>query len=308
MNSPVAQAEAKVSRTQSPYAKRARYRSGENGFDFAWPDVPMRQFLAERDQAFDPATPTGMIPLDSSDVLACGYPATTPTLLCRYFRIRPGEVLQTNFVAAGEIFYVMSGAGQSSNAGDVINWQAGDVFCFPGGARTVHQAGSDTCVLFGVTDEPLLAYERLRSPARDHAVFGTTHWPAEEIEGRFEAVWKRPITAQTTGSSIQFTSAELAPSYNTIPTINCAINTLAAGCDQRPHRHNGAAVTLAIQGDGIHSMIDGQRVDWSTGAAQITPATKLHSHHNHGTQRMRSFVIQDEGLHFYTRTVGFSFD
>jgi gentisate 1,2-dioxygenase len=308
MNSPIAQAEAQASRAQSPYAQRARYRSGENGFDFAWPDVPMRQFLAERDRAFNSATPTGMILLDSSDVLACGYPATTPTLLCRYFRIRPGEALQTNHVAAGEIFYVMSGAGESSNAGDVIHWRAGDVFCFPGGARTVHQAGSEICVLFGVTDEPLLAYERLRSPARDQAVFATTHWPAEEIEGRFEAVWKRAITAQTTGSSIQFTSAELAPSYNTIPTINCAINTLAVGCDQRPHRHNGAAVTLAIQGDGIHSMIDGQRVDWSTGAAQITPATKLHSHHNHGTQRMRSFVIQDEGLHFYTRTVGFSFD
>ena len=64
----------------------------------------------------------------------------------------------------------------------------------------------------------------------------------------------------------------------------------------------------AIQGEGIHSVIDGQRVDWSTGAAQITPATLLHSHHSRGTQRMRSFVIQDEGLHHYTRTPGFSFD
>ena len=54
-------------------------------------------------------------------------------------------------------------------------------------------------------------------------------------------------------------------------------------------------------------MIDGERVDWSTGAAQITPATLLHSHHSRGTQRMRSFVIQDEGLHHYTRTPGFSF-
>ncbi len=62
MNSPIAQAEAEVSRTQSPYAQRARYRSGENGFDFAWPEVPLRQFLAERDRAFDAAAPTGLIP------------------------------------------------------------------------------------------------------------------------------------------------------------------------------------------------------------------------------------------------------
>ena len=55
-------------------------------------------------------------------------------------------------------------------------------------------------------------------------------------------------------------------------------------------------------------MIDDQRVDWVTGAAQITPATRLHSHHNRGNKRMRSLVIQDEGLHVYTRTPGFSFD
>ncbi len=173
-------------------------------------------------------------------------------------------------------------------------------------SRSTARAVKRACCLV-LTDEPLLAYERLRPPAREQAVFGTTHWPAELIDSRFEAVWKRPITANTTGSSVQFTSAELAPTYNTTPTINCAINTLAPGCDQRPHRHNGVAVTLAIQGDGIHSLIDGQRVDWSTGAAQITPASKLHSHHNRGAQRMRSFVVQDEGLHFYTRTVGFSF-
>ncbi len=58
--------------------------------------------------------------------------------------------------------------------------------------------------------------------------------------------------------------------------------------------------------DGIHSTIDGQRVVWSTGAAQITPATLPHSHHSRGGKRMRSFVIQDKGLHFYTRTPGFS--
>jgi gentisate 1,2-dioxygenase len=105
-----------------------------------------------------------------------------------------------------------------------------------------------------------------------------------------------------------FTTLALAPSYMTIPTINVAINTLPPSRDQRPHRHNGVAITLAIQGDGIHSMIDGQRVDWSTGAAQITPAAALHSHHNRGAKRMRSLVVQDEGLHHYTRTPGFSFD
>lgn len=308
MNSSVLDTPAPSRQLDTMFTRRARYRSGENGFDFTWPDVPIRQFLAERDRAFDAAASTGLIVLDSSDVLGNGIVATTPTLLCRYVRLRSGESLGTRFLGSGEIYYVMAGSGESRNGADSIGWCAGDVFCFPGGGDTMHRAGSTDCVLFSVTDEPLAAYLGLRSAGQDAAVLATTHWPAEEIEARFDAVWSRPITARTTGASVQFTSAELAPSYNTTRTINCAINTLAVNSDQRPHRHNGVAVTLAIEGEGIHSMIDGQRVDWSTGAAQITPATRLHSHHNHGPRRMRSFVIQDEGLHFYTRTVGFSFE
>jgi gentisate 1,2-dioxygenase len=292
---------------QTSFARRARYLTNENGFAFSWPAVPIRQFLAERDRAFDAGSATGLIELDISADLSTKYPATTPTLLCRYVKIRAAEQLRTAFAASGEIYYVMSGSGESRNGNDVIEWAGGDVFCFPGGGETVHRAGKGDCLLFAVTNEPLLAFERLRAPLPGQAVVETTYWPAAEIERQFQEVWSRPVSANTTGNSVQFSTTALAPSSNTIPTINTAINTLEPGCDQRPHRHNGAAVTLAIQGEGIHSMIDGKRVNWSTGAAQITPATLMHSHHSSGTQRMRSFVIQDEGLHHYTRTPGFSF-
>jgi gentisate 1,2-dioxygenase len=202
----------------------------------------------------------------------------------------------------------MRGRGESRNGPDLIAWGAGDVFCFPGGNDTRHLALDQDCLLFVATNEPLLALEGLRAPASGSAVVQTTHWPGEEIERRFEAVWKRPITDNTTGTSVNFTTTAMLPNYVTMPSINVAINTLAPGCDQRPHRHNGVAITLALQGEGIHSMIENQRVDWSDGAAQITPPTLLHSHHNRGTKRMRSLVIQDEGLHLYTRTPGFSFD
>jgi gentisate 1,2-dioxygenase len=301
-------AQAVPANADDPYVSRARYFTYENGFAFSWPAVPTRQFLKERDRAYDSSMPTGMIVLDTSDALLTKYPATTPTLLCRYLKIRGGETLRSAFAASGEICYVLSGRGKSRNGGDAIEWDTGDVFCFPGGAETTHQAASLDCLLFVVTNEPLLAFERLRPPAPGQAAFAATHWPARDIAMQFEAIYNRPITEETTGTSVQFSNAAIVPSIATIPTINTAINTLAPGGDQKPHRHNGVAVTLAIEGEGVHSMIGGQRVDWSTGAAQITPATLLHSHHNRGTQRMRSFVIQDEGLHFYTRTPGFSFD
>jgi gentisate 1,2-dioxygenase len=288
--------------------ERARYHTSQNPFTFRWPEVPIRQFLAERDRAFDAATPTCAIALDASDALKTAYAATTPTLLARYLKIRSGEELRTEFAAGGEIHYVMRGRGESRNGPDAIGWGPGDVFCFPGGGQTVHRAAGEDCLLFTATNEPLLSFEGLRPPARGEAVVQTTHWLADEIERQFDVIWKRPVSETATGCSVMFASASLLPSYATIPTINVAINTLAPGRDQRPHRHNGVAITLAIQGQGIYSIIEGRRVDWSDGAAQITPATFLHSHHNRGTKRMRSLVIQDEGLHHYTRTEGFSFD
>ena len=301
-------AEKKHPTSDTPYSQRGRYHTSANPFTFEYPPVPIRQFLSERDRAFDPATRTGAIALDASDDLGTRYPATTPTLLTRYLKIRAGEQLRTALVSSGEVYYVMSGSGESVNGADTIEWSTGDVFCFPGGGETVHRAASKDCLLFAATDEPLLAFERLRAPAPGQAVIEATHWPAAEIDRHFEGVWQRPAQADATGASVMFTSAPLAPSYMTTPSINVAINSLVVGADQRPHRHNGVAITLAIQGEGIYSMIDGQRVDWSTGAAQITPATRLHSHHNRGSQRMRSLVVQDEGLHHYTRTPGFSFD
>src|SRR5258708_1087506 len=132
---------------QTQYASRARYHTSENPFTFGYPPVPARQFLTERDRAFDPATPTGAIALDAAGDLGTPYPATTPTLLCRYLKIRPREQLRAAFAASGAIYYVMAGCGESRNAADVIAWGAGDLFCFPGGSETTHRAAGTDCLL-----------------------------------------------------------------------------------------------------------------------------------------------------------------
>jgi len=287
--------------------ERAIYNDPENFFDWSWPTVPRHQFLAERDRAYDPDGASGLIPLDISDVLETPYPATVPAILARYVKVRAGEEVSHEFVASGEVYYVLEGTGVSTNGEDRVVWGAGDVFCFPGGNETTH-AAETSAILFCVTNEPLLAFENLRAPASGQSRTETAHWPHVSIEEHLARVYERPKTAETSGVSIQFSTPATAPSRNTIPMINTAINTLESGGDQRPHRHNGAAITLAIEGEGIHSMIEDQEVPWVTGAAQITPGAELHSHHNRGNRRMRSFVVQDEGLHFYLRTAGFSWE
>jgi gentisate 1,2-dioxygenase len=287
--------------------QRAIYNSPENFFNWSWPAVPRHQFLDERNKAYDPDEETGLIELDISKVLETPYPATIPAILARYVKIRSKDSLSHSFVASGEVYYVLQGLGYSNNAGDKVNWSKGDVFCFPGGNETTHYAEEST-ILFCVTNEPLLSFDNLRPPSQGQSRSETVHWPHDEIESHLKTIYDRPKTSETSGVSIQFSTPATAPSRNTIPMINTAINTLESGGDQRPHRHNGAAITLAIEGEGVHSMIEDEKVPWVSGAAQITPAAELHSHHNQGNRRMRSFVVQDEGLHFYLRTPGFSWD
>ena len=292
--------------TQTIYSDRARYHSRENNFEFSWPAVPPHQFVKERDRAFSPDTPTGLIPLDLRDVLGLDYPATTPILLTRYAKICTGEELSVSFKAAGTVYYVIQGQGCSEQDNDVIEWGEGDLFCFPGAGKTVHKSVGGDSLLFLATNEPLLSVDRLTPPSAAEAVVEVVHWSAEEITRQFEPVLKRPITENTSGHALLFSSTALEGSTNILPTMNCALNTLEAGKDQRPHRHNGVAVTLCIRGHGVYSQIEDQRVDWIDYGVQITPPAALHSHHNRGQERMECLIFQDEALHYYTRTPGFS--
>ena len=299
---------SKPSVTVGDHTGQALYYDPANAFDFRWPPVPRRQFLAECQRAFDPASPTGLISLDASDALQTPYPATTPSLLARYLRLRAGEGLTTRQRASGEVYFVMRGKGVSRNGADTLAWSEGDVFCFPGGLESLHTAADEDAILFSASDEPLVAFQGLSPPRAGEAVVEIVHWPAAEIDARLDKVYDRPNTPEEAGRAVLFSSRALAPARNILPMMVAAINTLEPGKDQRSHRHNGVAITLALQGEGVYSLIEGERVDWVTGAAQITPATELHSHHNRGSARMRSLVIQDEGLHYYTRTPGFSWD
>ena len=107
-------AEISQSSGKTTYEVRAIYNSPENFFDWSWPKVPRQQFLDERNRAFDTNSHTGLIQLDISSVLETTYPATTPAILARYIKIRPGESISHNFVASGEVYYVLEGNGESS--------------------------------------------------------------------------------------------------------------------------------------------------------------------------------------------------
>ena len=109
---------------ETVYTARARYLTPTNAFREKLPPVPAMSFPDARDRALDSAAPTGIVACDIADKLASPVPATTPLLLARYLRVRAGESLATAFRATSEIYYVITGEGETENRDDRIVWAA----------------------------------------------------------------------------------------------------------------------------------------------------------------------------------------
>ena len=292
---------------RSPAEARALYFNTGNAFNLQLPRVPDESFTEEPARALDPDAPTGLIACDRSKELACSFPATTPLVLARYARIRAGEKLETNFAASGVIAYVMTGSGSVQCGTERIEWQAGDTFVLPGGMPHVYRAGDEHAVLWLVTNEPQLAFESLRAPAPGEAPTDPVHFPGEEVERQIELLYQIGRGEDIAGSALIFSSERQEAIRNVLPTLTVAMNSLPAGKSQRPHRHNSVAITLIIQGEGCYSIVDGRRKDWSQWATTITPATSVHSHHNGGSKTAMFLIVQDGGIYYFTRALGFEF-
>lgn len=291
----------------TPAKARARFFNSGNAFNIVYPPVPHHQFLAERDRAMDPATGTALIAMDLSAEMGIEFPATTPLVLARYARIRAGDALKTEFRASGEIYYVIAGAGSTVSGGDRIGWGAGDVFCLPGGRVTTHTAGAADVVLWVVTNEPQLAFENLAPPGPGEAPIDAVHYTAEEIAHQLDVMLQCEQDADDAGLALIFSSDRQQPTRNIMPTLTLAMNSLPPGGQQRPHRHNSVALNLPIKGQGCYSVVNTKRVDWSPYAMSTTPPGAPHTHVNGGDDMMMVLIVQDGGLHYHARTMGFEF-
>ncbi|MFT5448572.1 MAG: gentisate 1,2-dioxygenase [Gammaproteobacteria bacterium] len=287
--------------------ERARYFNTGNAFNVKLPDVPNAVFVDEPVRALDASTATGFIDCDASDVMACDFAATSPLLLARYARIRAGEQLSCECNASGVVHYVIAGSGTTDVASERIDWHAGDVFVAPGGVLIEHTAGDEDAVLWVVGNEPQLNFENLRAPAVGGAPTDLVHYTAAEINRQIELIYNVGRDEQIAGSALIFSSDRQQASRNVLPTLTLAMNSLPAGAVQRPHRHNSVAVSLVIRGEKCFSRIDGVRKDWAPWATTITPPVSVHSHHNEGDGQAMFLIVQDGGLFYHARAMGFEF-
>ncbi|MBR0669007.1 cupin domain-containing protein [Roseomonas hellenica] len=286
----------------SPAAARARFFNSGNAFNIKLPPVPAADFAAVLAAAAAPDAPTGLFACDQSGAMGCAFPATTPLMLARYARIREGDALALALHATGLIAYVLRGAGAIAGP-EGFAWGAGDVVLLPGDRPVTLRAATDA-LLWIVTNEPMLALDGARPGP---AAVAPVHYPAAEIERQLALLATTTTNPDTSGLALIFSSDTLEAGRNIAPTLTLSLNTLPPGEAQPPHRHNSAAITLALRGEDCHSLVAGQRCPWTVGSTLVTPPGEPHSHHNGGGVGARFLIVQDGGLHYHARTMGFVF-
>ena len=226
--------------------------------------------------------------------------------MSRYARINAGDSLQVDVCASAQLLCVLTGRGATRVRDDIVQWRAGDVLALPGAAAAEHSA-DETVVAWLVTDEPALAFLDLAPVDCGTTAMQPVHYHADDLRTELDRVYQHPEAETFPGFAVVLSHTGLEHTRNIHPTMTLALNSLPAGRAQRPHVHSAMALTLCLQGEGVYSLVDGERKHWEKHAVMVTPPGVPHSHHNEGDKRMESWVIQDGGLHYYARTTGFAF-
>ncbi len=286
---------------------RGRYLSVEEGFNIERPALAPCDFQRERELAVSADKASGVIELDSGAGLGSKRPATSPLMLASFVRIRAGDIVTVQERATGTIFYVCRGAGRSSWNAGALAWAQGDVFCLPGGASVEHSAGPEDCLLYAVSDRPALEFAGVRPVPWADAPVEPVRYPAARLAEQLEALGSRTMDAAAAGRALFLSSAGMEGRRTCLPTLTATLNLVLPGERQRPHKHNAAAVVFVIRGGGVQSRIGERTFPWHEHAVLLTPPLSVHSHENAGNAPGVALIVQDGGLHYHTRTMGFAF-
>lgn len=259
---------------------------------------------------------TRMVSLDLSSALGTAYPATSPSLLAQFIRIRANESIQTQSNATSELYYVIEGRGQTEVHDQIISWQVGDIITLPAGSYSHHRAWEDAS-LYYISDAPLLSYLGVRA---DRPQFDITKYDGRLAKQALDRVLAEPDAKNRNRISILLNNSKFDQTLTITHTLWAMLGIVPAGANQLPHRHNSVALDLVIDsapgtftlvGEKIDPetkmIVDPIRVDWEAGKAFVTPPGMWHSHHNPTATPSFILPIQDAGLHTYLRTLDIQF-
>ncbi|WP_307892110.1 cupin domain-containing protein [Bacillus swezeyi] len=274
--------------------------------------VPVKEFGPELYQSGE----TRIIPLDISKELKTDYPASSPSLLAHFLKIRSGETVNTEPHATSELYYIIGGAGRTEVNGEAIDWKEGDFLTLPAGSSSRHTATEDAAIYY-ITDSPLLHYLGVR-PAE--ARFKPTLYTAEQAKAKLAEAADSPDAHLRNRISVLLNNDTFDQTLTITHVLWAMFGIVPPGSNQAPHSHKSVALDfVAYAAPGTYTLVGTQidpvtkeiidpiRVDWVTGKAFITPPGLWHSHHNESDEPAYIIPIQDAGLQTYLRTLDIQF-
>ncbi len=284
---------------------RGRYFNSGNAFNIKLPPVPGKIFTEEPARALK-MEKTGFIECDLSAEMQCGFPATTPLMLARYVVVKAGETLDVTLKNTASIWYMISGKAALVVGEERASLGKADVFLMPGGVPATITAADDA-LFWAVGNDPQLRFDTSAPVTGSDAAVDFVHYPAGEIVHQLDVVYASNANASTSGHALIFSAEKTEASRNITPTMTLSLNTLKPKSFQPPHKHNSAAITLVVAGEPAYSMVGEEQCNWSPWATLVTPPAAKHSHHNDGDTRAEFLIVQDGGLYYHARTMGFEF-
>ena len=269
-----------------------------------------------------------IIPFDNSQYMDIDFPATSPSLLCSFIKIKEREKIITYSKATSQVFYVIHGSGFSTIYGkegnrQTVNWKEGDLFVVPfieNEENSIKHDAIENSALFWVTDDPLLKYLGV---VPNESKFDVTFFSKELMWSKLKDIREENEDLNLNRLGILLGNKATENSTKTIThTLWSLLNVLPAYTFQKPHRHNSVAIDFCILANNDSSCIytligeeleeDGSiknpvKCYWETGSIFITPPGLWHSHHNETGEDAYVLPIQDAGLHTYLRTLNIQF-
>jgi gentisate 1,2-dioxygenase len=208
---------------------------------------------------------------------------------------------------------VLCGKGRLRRGSDVVAWSVGDMLALPGGVASTWEADEDA-VLWVTTDEPTLAFEGVRPELGARAPIEPTLYPAELIARELGILYERPMTPETPGRAVFMATDRTEGLGTCLPSLTLTLNAVRPGEAQQPQRHNAAAILLSLREARCASTIGGKTFPWTQHVTLLTPAGAAHDHRNgEATAPVTdddialALIVQDGGLYYYARTMGFAF-
>jgi gentisate 1,2-dioxygenase len=276
----------------------------------ATPSIPIKGFSADLYASGE----SRFIPLDLSKELRTPYPATGPSLLANFVRIRAGERLARSPNASSEFFYVIGGTGRTETAGGTIVWKTGDFVALPG-LEVIHYADTDTA-FYLVNDSPLFEYLGAQKAT---ARFQPTLYSREAVLEELEAAKNDPLASKRSRVSVLLANKHFEQTMTITHTLWTMFGVISPSTRQLPHRHQSVALDFVVDAQpGAYTLLgpelsedgsikDAVRVDWVRGEAFVTPPGYWHEHINASSAEAYVMPIQDAGLHTYLRTLDIQF-